>query len=94
MTEIPSKEEYLRVRENRVKQLFDITQDPDRLADELGAMVDILGDIARTTRVDEFRIVTEMLIDVITLQTIQAHMASEEAKETYGHAADEKEEGN
>lgn len=94
MTEIPSKEEYLKVRENRVKQLFDISQDPDRLADELGAMVDILGDIARTTPIDEFRIVTEMLIDVITLQTIQAHMASEEAKEKYGNASDQKEEGN
>lgn len=84
-----TKQEYLKYREERTKQLFEIMQDPDKFADELGAMVDILGDMARTTENNELKILIEFVIDLATIETIKAHIASEEARKDNGYETPE-----
>jgi hypothetical protein len=84
-----TKAEYTKHREERTKQLFEIMQDPDVFADELTAMTDILGEMARTTETDELRIVIEFVIDLATVEVVRAHIASEEARNDNGYETPE-----
>lgn len=81
-------------KERRITQLAEMAKDPEKLAEELEAMTEILFDVERRASTDEIKVIAGMMADMAAVLTIQQYLALEQARKGSGNESQDQASGD